>query len=137
MLSNPWLLRVIAIFALLCLNTGASASSKESSSGSAATVTTPLDPITVNLASFDRYLQISITLQVAKPEVIERVKAVMPMVRHNLIMLLSAKESAQIQTPTGKTELIDEIKSRLNNSVLEVKEHDGVTDIFFVNFVIQ
>ncbi|MBY0571874.1 MAG: flagellar basal body-associated FliL family protein, partial [Burkholderiaceae bacterium] len=57
-------------------------------------------------------------------------------VRHSLIMLLSGKESTQIQTAEGKNELIDEIKERINR-VLDVKEHDGVTDIFFVNFVIQ
>lgn len=137
MISHSWLLRIFTVAALLASPVLVQASSKESASGSAAAVTTPLEPITVNLASFDRYLQISITLQVAKPEVIDKVKAVMPMVRHNLIMLLSAKESAQIQTPAGKTELIDEIKSRLNNTVLDVKERDGVTDVFFVNFVIQ
>ncbi len=137
MYSLSGLLRVLAVVVLLGSTVCAQASSKEAASGSAATVTTPLEPITVNLASFDRYLQISITLQVAKPEVVEKVKAVMPMVRHNLIMLLSAKESAQIQTPAGKTELIDEIKSRINNVVLDVKERDGVTDIFFINFVIQ
>lgn len=137
MFSQTWLFRIILLFALASAQLSAIAASKESASGSAASVTTPLDPITVNLASFDRYLQISITLQLAKPEVIEKIKAVMPMVRHNLIMLLSAKESAQIQSPAGKTELIDEIKTRLNNSVLDVKERDGITDIFFVNFVIQ
>lgn len=137
MFSQTWLFRIILLFALASTQHTTFASSKESASGSAASVTTPLDPITVNLASFDRYLQISITLQLAKPEVVEKIKAVMPMVRHNLIMLLSAKESAQIQSPAGKTELIDEIKTRLNNSVLDVKERDGITDIFFVNFVIQ
>jgi flagellar FliL protein len=108
--------------------------SASASAGGAATAT--LEPFTVNLSSFDRYLQISVTLQVAGPEVADKIKAVMPMVRHNMIMLLSGKESSQIQSADGKHDLIEEIKERINK-VLETKEKNGVTDVFFVNFVIQ
>ena len=58
------------------------------------------------------------------------------MVRHAMIMLLSGKESSDIQNADGKHELINEIKEKLN-SLLELKEHDGVTDVYLVNFVIQ
>lgn len=99
-------------------------------------LTAPLEPFTVNLMSFDRYLQISITVQVAHPEISDKIKALMPMVRHSLLMLLSAKESQQLQSADGKHELMEEIKDKINK-VLDVKEHDGVTDVYFVNFVIQ
>lgn len=106
------------------------------SGGEGASLTTPLEPFTVNLTSADRYLQVSVTLQVAQPDVTEKIKLFMPRVRHAMIMLLSDKESSQIQSAEGKHELIDEIKERINK-VLGLKEHDGITDVYFVNFVIQ
>ena len=60
----------------------------------------------------------------------------MPLVRHAMIMLLSGKESADIQNADGKHELIAEIKEKLNQ-VLDLKEREGVADVYLVNFVIQ
>ena len=124
-----------SIFCVLALCSGTiQANEKEASAGNSSVV--PLEPFTVNLSSFDRYLQISITLQLGNPETGEKIKAKMPMVRHAMIMLLSGKESGDIQNADGKHELIAEIKEKLNH-VLELKEHDGVTDVYLVNFVIQ
>lgn len=95
-----------------------------------------LEAFTVNLSDFSRYLQVSVTLQMANPELGERIKMFMPIIRHKLILILSSKDSAHIQSPDGKQELMEEIKESLNK-VLDLKEHDGVTDIFFENFVIQ
>jgi flagellar FliL protein len=134
-LSKAIFTSIFCIFTLLSGHAIANSGGKEASA-SAGAPTAALEPIIVNLSSFDRYLQIGITLQLAKPEIADKVKVMMPVVRHSLIMLLSGKESTQIQTAEGKNELIDEIKERINR-VLDVKEHDGVTDIFFVNFVIQ
>lgn len=126
-----------ALLCVLCgLTPAAFAVSGGGSASASGTATAALEPFTVNLSSFDRYLQVSVTLQVAGPEVVEKIKAVMPMVRHNMIMLLSGKESSQIQSADGKHDLIEEIKERVNK-VLETKEKNGVTDVFFVNFVIQ
>ncbi|MBC3883755.1 flagellar basal body-associated FliL family protein [Undibacterium griseum] len=127
-----------AILLLSALQSGsalANSGGKEASANAGAP-TAVLEPFTVNLSSFDRYLQINITLQVASAEAADKIKLYMPVVRHSMIMLLSGKESSQIQNSEGKHALIDEIKERLNG-VLGLKEHDGVTDVFFVNFVIQ
>jgi flagellar FliL protein len=95
-----------------------------------------LEPFIVNLSSFEKYLQVSLTLQVATPEMAEKVKLLMPMIRHGLILILSSKEASQLQSGEGKIEVIDEIKEKVNK-LLQVKEHDGVSDIFFENFIIQ
>jgi len=125
-----------SIFCLLALISGASQANEKKEGGEGSSSVIPLEPFTVNLSSFDRYLQISLTLQLGAPETGEKVKAKMPIVRHAMIMLLSGKESSDIQNGEGKHELINEIKEKLN-SVLELKERDGVTDVYFVNFVIQ
>jgi len=124
------------LFVLTSIVNPAFANEKKEGGGEGASSIAALEPFTVNLSSFDRYLQVSITLQLGSPEMSEKIKAKMPLIRHSMIMLLSGKESGDIQNAEGKHELITEIKEKINH-VLEVKEHDGVTDVYLVNFVIQ
>jgi flagellar FliL protein len=112
------------------------AKSDGGSASAAAGSSAKLEPFIVNLSSFEKYLQVSMTLQVATPAIAEKVKLLMPMIRHGLILILSSKEASQLQSGEGKIEVMDEIKEKMNK-LLEVKEHDGVSDIFFENFIIQ
>jgi flagellar FliL protein len=105
-------------------------------SASGGSATTKLEPFTVNLSTSERYLQVSLTLQLANAEIGEKIKVYMPVVRHFILLGLSSKEPAPLQTGEGKRELIEELRNAVNKA-LGVKEHDGVTDIFFENFVIQ
>jgi flagellar FliL protein len=115
----------------------AQANSGGGSASAAAGSTAKLEPFVVNLSSFDRYLQATVTLQVASGEIAEKIKVLMPMIRHGLIIILSSKDASQLQTSEGKHEVMDEIKEKVNQ-VLEIKkEHDGVSEIFFENFIIQ
>ena len=90
----------------------------------------------MNLASFDRYLQTIVTLQMGAAESADKVKVLMPVIRHAVIMTLSAKDYTELQTVEGKKILIDELRKKINVA-LSTKENDGVQDIFFENFVIQ
>ncbi|MDP1976065.1 MULTISPECIES: flagellar basal body-associated FliL family protein [Undibacterium] len=107
-----------------------------SASASAGAPTAKLEAFVVNLSSTERYLQLSMALQIASAEVNDKIKMFMPKVRHTLILLLSSKDSEQLQSLDGKHQLMEEIKSGVNKT-LELKERDGVTDVFFENFVIQ
>ncbi|MFZ6757349.1 flagellar basal body-associated FliL family protein [Undibacterium sp. Ji50W] len=105
-------------------------------SASAGAPTAKLEAFTVNLSSTDRYLQLSMALQIASVDVSEKIKMFMPKVRHTLILLLSSKDSEHLQSLEGKHQLMEEIRDGVNKT-LETNEHDGVTDVFFENFVIQ
>lgn len=131
-------LAIITMFVgMLAFSAGASANSGGSASASAAGAPTAhLEPFVVNLSSFDRYLQAVITLQVTATEVADKVKTYMPVVRHVVIMTLSSKESADVQSSDGKRALVEELREKINK-VLKAKEHEGVSDVFFENFVIQ
>ena len=107
-----------------------------SGSAGAGAATAKLEAFVVNLSSTERYLQLSMALQIASAEVNDKIKMFMPKVRHTLILLLSSKDSEQLQSLDGKHQLMEEIKSGVNKT-LELKERDGVTDVFFENFVIQ
>lgn len=113
----------------------ASANSDKASASAGAPVTR-LEPFVVNLSSFDKYLQTIITLQVTASEIGEKVKTYMPMVRHVVIMTLSSKDFGTVQSSAGKKALVEELKEKLND-VLKTNEHEGVSDVFFENFVIQ
>jgi flagellar FliL protein len=114
----------------------AHANEKASASTGSGAPTTRLEPFVVNLASFDRYLQTAVTLQLAASDVADKVKMFMPMVRHVVIMTLSSKDSAELQSTEGKKVLIDELRAKINQ-ILDTKNDHGVNDVFFETFVIQ
>jgi flagellar protein FliL len=71
----------------------------------------PLDPFTVNLADRDteRFAQIGITLQLDDAKVGEELKAYMPAIRNNVLMVLSSKTSTQLLTREGKDKLARQV----------------------------
>ncbi len=131
---------ITILLSMLAYSTGASANSGGGSASASASAggapTTHLEPFVVNLSSFDRYLQAVITLQVSATEVADKIKTYMPVVRHVVILTLSNKESADVQSSSGKKALVEELREKLNKA-LNAKEHEGVSDVFFENFVIQ
>ncbi len=71
----------------------------------------PLEPFTVNLADkdIDRFAQIGITLEVADSHTADQIKAYLPAIRSNVLMVLSYKTSAELLTREGKEKLAAEI----------------------------
>lgn len=71
----------------------------------------PLDPFTVNLADkdVDRYAQVGVTLEVVDAKFGEQVKAYMPAIRSNVLMVLSHKTAADLLSREGKEKLAREI----------------------------
>ncbi|RZL31224.1 MAG: flagellar basal body rod protein [Rubrivivax sp.] len=71
----------------------------------------PLDPFTVNLADkdVDRFAQIGITLQVDDPKFADQIKAYMPAIRSNVLMVLSHKTATDLLTREGKQQLAKDI----------------------------
>lgn len=71
----------------------------------------PLDPFTVNLADkdVDRFAQIGITLEVADAHTGDTIKAYLPAIRSNVLMVLSHKNSADLLSREGKEKLAREI----------------------------
>ena len=95
-----------------------------------------IEPITVNLGTTQQVLQISISLKGESPELAVAVSNRMPIVRHKLIMLLSAQTSDTIMSTQGKTNLMAEVKVEVNKA-LKLGDKDGVTDVVIENFIVQ
>lgn len=72
----------------------------------------PLDPFVVNLADreADRFAQVGITLEVADAHVGDEIKAYMPAIRNNILLLLSHKSSSELMDQEGKETLAKEVR---------------------------
>lgn len=87
------------------------APAKSKKAKDAAPVFLSLEPFTVNLAdkNAERYAQIGVTLEVDTPEMAEKLKAYMPAIRNNVLMVLAHKTSDELLERSGKEKLAREI----------------------------
>ncbi len=71
----------------------------------------PLDPFVVNLADrdVDRYAQIGITLQTEDAHAGDTIKAYLPAIRNNILLLLSRKTSQDLAGADGKERLATQV----------------------------
>ncbi|MDM4764493.1 flagellar basal body-associated FliL family protein [Pelomonas sp. SE-A7] len=121
----------------------------------------PLDPFTVNLADkdVDRFAQVGVTLEVGDAKIADQVKAFMPAIRSNILMVLSHKTSAELLSREGKEKLAKEImRESVRPMGVELPDEDHeeaedtskkkkakkkaavvspVTQVLFSNFIVQ
>ena len=93
----------------------------------------PLEPFTVNLADreVERYAQIALTLELDDAKTADAIKAFMPAIRNNILMVLAHKTSADILSADGKARLAGEIQratARALGVEVEEPEADDGTD---------
>ena len=124
----------ILFFSLFWVTTSANAEEKGGGEGGGGYER--LEPFTVNLVGLHQVIQISVTLKPAKPEVGEKIKLYMPAIRHEIILLLSAKTPEQVQSSEGKQKLILETRYAANKA-LGLTSKDGVSDVLFESIIIQ
>jgi len=63
--------------------------------------------------SADRYLQVSISVKLSKPDLEEKIKARNPEIMHKINMLLQSKRPAELGTVVGKEDLASELKAQV------------------------
>jgi len=95
----------------------------------------PMESIIVNLADGggERYLKVTMQLEVATPEATKELDLVKPRIRDTIIDLLSSKTYADLADNMGKQRLRDEIVLRANSILAQGK----VTKVYFTEFIIQ
>lgn len=84
-----------------------------------------------------KLLQVSVTVLSNKQSAIDALDKHAPMIRNNLLMLLSGQDPAHLRTDEGKVEL----RAAVSESIQEVLEKQtgskGIEDVFFTEFVMQ
>ena len=111
-----------------------------------------LENFTVNLADRDteRYAQIGISLELADSKAGDRIKAFMPAIRNNILMVLAHKQASDLLERAGKEKLADEVLRETERALgLEPLPGDSpkrrhadaearpVRAVHFANFIIQ
>lgn len=100
-----------------------------------------MEEFTVNLVGLHQVIQVKLTLKPAKtPLAADKIRLYVPAIRHEIILLLSAKTPEQLQTQEGKKKLITETRDAANkalgmNSKEGVKE--GVVEVLVESIIIQ
>ena len=101
----------------------------------------PVEPFTVNLqpgeAGGDQYLQLAFTLEVGGLEEADNIKKNMAKVRNRVLLLLSSKKAADINTPDGKVQLSKEITEQLSEPFEHRGDKQDIIDVLFTSFIIQ
>jgi flagellar FliL protein len=123
------------------LSTQNTTAEADGESDEAAVVERPLGPIMsletfiVNLADKggNRYLRITMDLELDKLESEDEVQKRLPQVRDSILMILPTKRFEDISSVAGKVALRDEIQDKINGYLASGK----VTNIYFKEFVVQ
>ncbi len=92
---------------------------------------------TVNLAEPKKYLLVNVQLLVEGAETVEKVKKHLPMLRHELIMMLSGMHVADLQTMEQREALRAKTKELIATSLGKVGNSDGFRDVFFSEFLVN
>ena len=88
----------------------------------------PLEPFTVNLADreAERYAQVCITLEVDSAQTGDQIKALMPAIRHNILMALADRTAGDLMGREGKVKLADKVKNETVRALgYEVPEEEA------------
>ncbi len=119
----------------------APAKKKKSKKPAGPPVYVPVEPFTVNLqpgeSGADQYLQLAITLQVTGEEETANIKDNMAKVRSRMLLLLSSKHAADINTPEGKVQLAKDIIATLKDPFEDRGSPQEIEDVLFTSFIIQ
>ncbi len=88
---------------------------------------TPLENFTVNLRDEggDRYAQIGITLEVEDAAIENDIKARLPALRNNILLLIGSKKAEDLLTMEGKQQLAKQIGVRAAQSIgVDITDED-------------
>lgn len=107
-----------------------------------------LDTFTVNLIPEvgDQYLQVVLSLELEDVAAEADLKAQMPKIRNNIMLLLSSKKPSELLPKEGKEQLAEALKDEINtvihppakNKKGELVAPDGpVMSVLFTSFIIQ
>ena len=84
-----------------------------------------------------KYLQVEMQLMAHDQAVLDAVTEHMPVVKNDLLVLLSGQDSAPLRTLEGKEALRGEILTAVQKIVKENADLDGPQAVYFTSFVMQ
>lgn len=92
---------------------------------------------TVNLAEPKKYLMLNVQLLVEGAEAVAKVKKHMPVLRHEMIMMLSGMHVTDLQTMEQREALRLKTKQLITDLLTKIQNSDGFRDVFFSEFLVN
>lgn len=98
-----------------------------------------MDPFTVNLAEKDqdRYMQVKFSLEVKSSEAEATIKDMMPALRSEILLVLGARQSADLATRAGKEALAKDIVEAANRSLEHTPAAHSVNAVRITQLIVQ
>lgn len=99
-----------------------------------------IDPaFVVNFADKNqmRFLQVTMEVMAYDQSAIDAVKQHLPVIRNNLVMLLSSQDAKTLFSLEGKQHLRQECLQEIQKVLMERTGRKGVEDVYFTSFVMQ
>jgi flagellar FliL protein len=98
-----------------------------------------IDPLMVNFPpeSSAKIIKISVSVLVKSESDVEALKKHEPMIRNNLLMLISSVGADKARTIEGKKELQAKMLNEIGNVMEKMTKKNPVKDVFFTEFVMQ
>lgn len=101
-----------------------------------------LEPFTVNLNDpfGRRYIEVELKLVIDKKELVDKIKSnelVMPKIRNDILMTISAKSYNDLRTVGGKETLSEEIQMRVNEILKQEMGIEPVIEVLQTKFLMQ
>ena len=84
-----------------------------------------------------RYLQLTMEVMTYDASVVDDLEKHMPVIRNNLIMMLSNLNYEVINTVAGKRKLQDEALTEIKSILMDKTGREGVEEVYFTGFVMQ
>ncbi len=97
------------------------------------------DPLIVNFIENNqiRYLQVKMEVMTRDETMPEKIKEHMPLIRNNLLMMLSGLDYETISTFAGKQKIRDEALAEIQSIMKEQTGEKGAEELYFTSFVMQ
>lgn len=97
----------------------------------------PAFVVNFNHQGRQRYMQVSLTLMTRDQAALDGLKVHMPLLRNNLVMLLSGQDFSLLSTPAGMEMLRQQITASVQELAQKELGKPVVEQVLFTNFVLQ
>ena len=81
--------------------------------------------------------QLSVSVLSYQQEIIDAIEKHKPMIRNNLLLILSTQDPSMLKISEGKNQLRTEVLGAITKVVKEIEGLDGIEEVFFTKFVMQ
>ena len=93
--------------------------------------------LVVNVQGGARYVRCDVQLMTRDPDALESLKLHTPAIRHELLLLLSDQQGAELKQPKGKEKLRKQALKAVQGVMKELTGSPSVDDLFFTSFFVQ